>query len=326
MRPPASRRLLPTVLLLASTMLLAGCFTLESTFTISDHGTVDLEVVSLIDTERLADFAELFGEDVDEFSDLSGPDLINELSEGEDPCGDLVGSLTDYEVSTREISDGNLVGVGCTVSDVPFDDLTDIGADSFVSIEQDDSGTRFELILEDTDELTGGGDDDITELLGLDFDELFVLRVIATAPGSLSDNNATSTDGATATWLLTTDAPFVSDGTATMTASWTPSSSSSSSTVWIIAVIIGVLIVTGLIVLLVRKRSGGKGGDTPDGPSAQPITGPPGGPAGTSAQPTSPPPPPPGGGGPSAQLGPPPVTQPTPAPPSTMPPPPPPAE
>jgi len=326
MRPPAIRRLLPTALLVASTMLLAGCFTLESSFTISDHGTVDLEVVSLIDTERLTDFADLFGEDIDDFSDMSGPDLLNELSEGEDPCGDMVGSLSNYDVSTREISDGTLVGVGCTVSDVRFEDLTDVGSDSFVMIEQDDSGTRFELILEGTEDLTGGGDDDITELLGLDIDELFVLRFIATAPGSLSDNNATSTDGATATWLLTTDAPFVSDGTATMTASWTPSSSSSSSTVLVIAVIVGVLVVIGLVVLLVRKRSGRKGGDAPEGIPAQPITGPPGGPAGAPAQPTTPQPPPPGAGEPSAPLGPPPAPRPPQSPPSAIPPPPPPAD
>ncbi|RLE22034.1 MAG: hypothetical protein DRJ50_08265, partial [Actinobacteria bacterium] len=63
-------------------MLLAGCFTLETTFTISDHGTVDLELVSLIDTEQLTELAELFGEDLGGFGDLgdlSGSDLLAEL-------------------------------------------------------------------------------------------------------------------------------------------------------------------------------------------------------------------------------------------------------
>jgi len=324
MRRHASRHLLPTTLLVASTMLLAGCFTLESTFTISDHGTVDLEVVSLIDTERLTDLAEAFGQDLGEFgdfADLSGSDLLDELSEGEDPCGELVGSLVDYEVTTREISEGTMLGVGCTVSEVPFEDLTDIGADSFLTIEQDESGTSFELILEGTDELTGGGGDDldIAALLGIDLDELFVLRFIVSAPGSLSDNNATSSDGATATWLLTEDASFVSDGTATMTATWEPSTSGSGSIAWIIALIIGALILIGLIVFLIVKRSGGKSEDAPEGVAPPPVAGPPG------AAPTSPPPPPPGATDPTAPLAPPAGAQPPPAPPSAMPPPPPPA-
>ena len=303
-------------------MLLAGCFTLESTFTISDDGTVDLEVISIIDTESLTELAGLFGEDMADFGDLSGPDLLDELSEGQDPCGDLVGSLVGYEVTTTEISEGTKVGVGCTVSDVPIEDLTDLGTDSFLMIEQDESGTQFELILEGADELTGGGGggDDLTGLLGIDLDELFVLQFSASAPGSLNENNATSTDGATATWLLTTDAPFVSGGTATMTASWAPSTSSSSSIIWIIAVIVGVLIAVGLIVLLIRKRSGDKTDDSPDGVAPQPVTGPPAG-----APPNAPPPPPPGAAEPSAPLAPPPGGQPPPAPPSAMPPPPPPA-
>lgn len=323
MRRPNSRHLIPTTLLIASTMLLAGCFTLETTFTISDHGTVDLEIVSLIDTEELSEMAELFGQDIADFGDLSGSDLLEELSDGEDPCGELVGSLVDYEVTTREISEGSMVGVGCSVADVPFEDLTDLGADSFLVIEQDESGTHFELIVEGADELTGGDGDDLTELLGIDLDELFVLRFTASAPGALGDTNATSTDGATATWLLTTDAAFVSNGTATMTASWAPSSSGSSSTVWIIAAIIGALIVIGLVVLLVIKRSNSKSGDSPENPTEgappAPVTGPPEAPAGTM------PATPPAVGDAAAPLAPPSGAQPPPAPPSAMPPPPPPS-
>jgi hypothetical protein len=322
MRHPASRRLFPTALLIASTMLLAGCFTLESSFTISDHGTVDLEIVSLIDTEQLVEFAELFGQEVPDIEDLTGQDLLEELGEGEDPCADLVGSLVDYEVTTSEIVEGTMVGVGCTVEDVPFEDLTEIGADSFLSIEQDDSGTRFELILEGAADLTGGDEDlDIGALLGIGLDELFVLQFSASAPGSLGDNNATSTDGATATWQLTGDAPFVIDGDAVMTASWTPSTSGSSSTVWIIAAVIGALILIGLIVFLIVKRSSDKTDGSPDSLSPQPVTSPPAGPAPASP----PPPPPPGPTEPSAPIAPPPGTQPPPAPPSEMPPPPPPA-
>lgn len=295
---------------------------MESSFTISDHGTVDLEIVSLIDTEQLVEFAELFGQEVPDFEDLTGQDLLEELGEGEDPCADLVGSLVEYEVTTREIVEGTMIGVGCTVKDVPFEDLTEIGADSLLSIEQDDSGTRFELILEGAADLTGGDEDlDIGALLGIDLDELFVLQFSASAPGSLGDNNATSTDGATATWQLTSDAPFVIDGDAVMTASWAPSTSGSSSVAWIIAAVIGALILVGVVVFFVVRRSGDESDGSQNGASPQPVTSPPAAPA-----PTSPPPPPPSGPtGPSAPLTPPPGAQPPPAPPSEMPPPPPPA-
>ena len=171
-------------------MALAGCFTLESTFTISDHGTVDLELTSIIDTEKLTELTDLFGQEFGDFGDLGGQELLGELNEGEDPCGELTDSILSYDVTTREISDGTMVGVSCTVMDVPIEDLTDLGTDSFLTIEQDESGTRFELVLEGADELTGGDGEDITALLGIELDELFVVRFTASAPGSLKIGRA----------------------------------------------------------------------------------------------------------------------------------------
>lgn len=332
MRRSTNHHVIPSALLAAMTILLASCFTLESTFTISDDGTVDLEVISLIDTEKLSDIAETFGGDFGDFGDfgdLSGPDLLEELTEGEDPCGNLVDSLLDYEVDTREIDEGTMVGVGCTVRDVPIEDLTDLGTDSFLTIEQDDSGTRFELVLEGADELTGGGegDIDIGALLGIDLDELFAIQFSASAPGSLSDNNATSTDGATATWLLTTDAAFVVDGTATMSASWVAATSGSSSVGLIIAAIVLAIFAIGIIVFLILRRSRGKDNSSPDDVAPSPVNAPPG--AHTSAPPPAPPSSPdgpPSSPASSAPLAPPPGAQPPPEPPAAMPPPPPPAD
>ena len=41
---------------------------------------------------------------------------------------------------------------------LPIDALTTSGQDSSISIEQDESGTRFTATLQGVDELTGGGD------------------------------------------------------------------------------------------------------------------------------------------------------------------------
>jgi hypothetical protein len=315
MRRSTIHHIMPTSLLVASTMLLAGCFTLESTFTISDHGTVDLELTSIIDTERLAELADLFGQDFADLGDLGGQELLDELSEGEDPCGELTDSALNYEVTTREISDGTMVGVSCTVLDVPIEDLTDLGTDSFLTIEQDESGTRFELILEGADELTGGGGEDITALLGIELDELFVVRFEASAPGSLSDSNATSTDGATATWILTTDASFVSNGDATLTASWVSSTSGSSSAVWIVAAIVAALLAVGVAIFLITKRSKSTGAQ-----SAEPLAPPPASGSPGASVTATPPPPPPNSPDPTTPPTTPPIAPP-PSPPSPMPPP-----
>ena len=289
--------------------MLAGCFSVESNITIDDDGTADVELVTLIDTDRLSELGGLLGEDTGMLDGLGGEELLQELTQGEDPCGDLGSSFTEYDVSTREIDNGSEVGVGCTVEGVPISELNSIGADSSFAIEQDDAGTRFSAVLEGVDELTGGSDD-LTELIDIDLDELFSIVFTATGPGSLGDNNATSTSGATARWEITADAAFVSNGDATMTAEWTPGGDSDNS--WVIALLVAVaLAVVALIVFLVLRRK-----RTPDSTAAAATaatTAPPPPPGAT----TTPPPPPPG----AATTPPPPTAT---APPASPPPPPPP--
>ncbi len=285
---------------MTASLALAGCFSVESNITINDDGTADVELVTLIDTEQLAELGNLRGEDTGLLDGLSGEDLLNELTQGDDPCGDLGTSFTDYDVSIREIDNGTEVGVGCTVEGVPIDELNSIGAESAFTIEQDDSGTRFSAVLQGVDELSAGAED--LPLPGIDFDELFSIVFTATGPGSLGENNATSTNGSTATWAITADAAFVQGGDATMTAEWTPGGGSDNS--WLIPLLIVVgLALVGLIAFLLLRRRGqsstpaavstaGVGAAPPPPPASSPIATPPVS-APPPPPPASPPPPPP---------------------------------
>ena len=249
------RRAVPAVLLVVASLLLTGCFRFESTYTINDDGTADVSILTVIDTEQLQELGGLLGQDTSDLMDLGGEDLLSTLSEGDDPCGDITGSLASYDVELEEINDGSEVGVKCTVSGVPIDELTTSGQDSSISIEQDDTGTRFTATLQGVDELTGGSDSgDITELLGLSLDELFSIVFSVSGPGTLGDNNASSTSGSTATWDITPDADFVVDGDATLTAEWSPGGSSSSNT-WIIIVAVLVALAGIAVVVFFVLRS-----------------------------------------------------------------------
>ena len=157
-RHPSARRAVPAALLVVATLLLTGCFRFESTYTINDDGTADVSILTVIDTEQLEELGGLLGQDTSELMGLGGEDLLSTLSEGDDPCSDVIGSLTGYDVQLEEISDGSEVGVKCTVSGVPIDELTTSGQDSSIDIEQDETGTRFTATLQGVDELTGGGD------------------------------------------------------------------------------------------------------------------------------------------------------------------------
>jgi hypothetical protein len=299
MKRPAGRRALPFAALLASTLLFAGCLSVESNLTINDDGTVDVQLSTVIDTEQLGRIGGLLGEDTNVLEGLGGDELLSQLTDGQNPCGDLTGGLTGYEATTEEISDGSKVGVSCTVQGVPIEDLTSIGEGSSFSIEQTDAGTKLSAELEGLDQLTAGlgdlgdipgGTDAITELLGINLDELFTIRFNVTGPGTLGDNNATSTDGATATWDITADSSFVTDGTATLTAEWTPGGGSGSSTWIILAVIAAIIVVAAIVAAIVisRRRSGpaateAAGETAPAGPPTAPPTG---------APPPPPPPPP----------------------------------
>jgi hypothetical protein len=304
------RTAISALAVIATSALLAGCFTLEATFTVNDDATADLDYVILLDTERLEELSGLIGEDLGDVGDLSGDALLDEFFGGDDPCADLTSELTDYEVTTREIREDGEAGVGCTVAGVPIAELNSLGDDtSSFSIEQDDDGTRFNAVLEGVDELTGDPSETemVTEMLGVSLDDLFTIRFVVTAPGSLGDNNASSTDGSKATWDVKPDADFVTDGNATMTAEWTPGGGDDGSSIWIILVIIAVVAAIAAVAVVLVKRSKGQGTASSDTPEATPS------PATTPAPGTTPPPPPPGMAQPPAPS----------APPSSPPPPPP---
>lgn len=207
---------------------------------------------------------------------------------------------------------------------MPVAELNSLGDDtSSFSIEQDDQGTRFNAVLEGVDELAGdpAETDAMTEMLGVTLDDLFTIRFTVTAPGSLGENNASSTDGSTATWEVKPDSDFVTNGDATMTAEWTPGGGGSGSSPWIIIAIIAAVVAAAAIAFVLFKRSK----DKPDATAAA-VTDNPMAPPGLAQQPpgmTAQPPPPPAS--PSAPPPPPPALPGIPEPPSTPPPPPPPS-
>lgn len=298
MGPGTSRRTTAALGLVAASTLLAGCFTVEATFTINDDATADVDFVTLIDTSQLREFAGILGEDAEALDQLSGDALLEELTGGDDPCADFVGDFSEYEVSTRQIDEGDEVGVGCTASGIPIADLNSLGDDtSSFTIEQDPDGTtRFDAVLEGVDELTGDPTEteQMTEMLGVSLDDLFTIRFVVSAPGSLGDNNASSTDGATATWDVKPDADFVTDGDATLTAEWTPGGGGDSSSWWIVLVVVAaVLVIAAVVALVLTRRSKGSSGP----PSAESTNGsvpPPPAMAPPTAGTTPPPPPAPG--------------------------------
>jgi hypothetical protein len=321
------------IALAAASTLLAGCFTIEATFTIKDDATADIDYLIVFDTEQLQELSGMLGEDAGAVDELSSDALLDEILGGDDPCGDLTTGLTDYDVSVRDIDENGEVGVGCTVSGVPIAELTSLGDDtSSFSIEQDAGVTRFDAVLEGVDELAGdpAETDAMTEMLGLDLDELITIKFTVTAPGSLGENNASSTSGSTATWDVKADSDFVANGDATMTAQWNPGGGGGGgSSTWIIIAIVAAVVAAAAIAFVLFKRSKG----TPDEMAAPAATDLPVAPPGFAPDtPGATPPPPPmtapeAPTSPSAPPPPPPPAAPEPptAPTSTPPPPPPPS-
>jgi len=312
------------IALAAASALLVGCFTVEATFTINDDATADIDYLILIDTERFQELSGLLGEDAPAPDELSGDALLEEVLGGDDPCSDLTEEFDASQISRREIDENGEVGVGCTVSGVPIAELNSLGDEtSSFSVEQDAGVTRFNAVLEGVDELAGdpAETDAMTEMLGVTLDELFTIRFIVTAPGSLGENNASTTDGSTATWNVKPDSDFVTDGDATMTAEWTPGGGGGSSMAIVLA-IVAALVAAAVVAIVLSKRSKGK----PDATAAA-VTDSPMAPSGLTPQApgtTAPPPPPPAS--PSAPPpSPPGIPEPPAVQPNTSPPPPPPS-
>jgi len=289
------RRAAPVVAIVAGSLLLSSCFKFESNYTVHDDGTADVSIRTVIDTEQLAKFGGLLGEDTSQFDGLTGKDLVSSLNNGDDPCADVTGSLSGYDVKVEEINDGSETGVECTFTNVPIEKLTTSGEGSSMEIRQDAAGTQFTATLQGVDQLTGGADTaDLTSTLGVSLDDLFSIVFSVSAPGSLGDNNATSTSGSTATWEIKPDADFVTNGDANLTAVWTPGGGGSGSNIWIIVAVLAAIATAVALFFALRGRTQqpAPAGATTDGPAPSgPV---PSGPTVMSppTMPSAPPPPP----------------------------------
>lgn len=235
--------------------MLTGCFAAEMNLTIHDDDA-DVAYTLLVDVDRLGEVAAALGSDLPDLSGLSGEVLVDQILEGEDPCAEIRAALPDRDVVTSEVTDGGRRGVRCTMAGVPFEELTRLGEGTTVRIVRDAGTTTVEIDLEGVDDLTAD-----TEQLGaeagLAFQDLYEIRFVVTAQGSLTEHNATSTDGATADWLITPDAPFLDNGTARLRATWTDGGGDGGGMGAGIVVIVAVVVlaVAALGIVLVRRRS-----------------------------------------------------------------------
>lgn len=273
--PPTPRRL-GIVALVAGLMVLAGgCFAAEMNLTINDNDA-DIAYTLLVDVESLGELSEIVGSELPDLSALSGEALIDEILEGEDPCAELRTALPGRDIETTEVNDGGRRGVRCNITGVPFAELGDLGDGTTVTVTRDGGTTTVAIDLDGIDDLTAD-----TEGLGADiglaFQDLYEILFVVTAQGTLGEHNATSTDGATATWLITPDASFIEGGTARLRATWTGDSDGGGGTgVVIIVITVVVLAVAAGAFVLMRRRSTAKAGSPlPPPPPPPPPSGPP---------------------------------------------------
>jgi len=247
-----------------------GCLSAEMKVAINDDDTADIGYTLLVDVERLRELAAMLGSALPDTADLSGDELVKELFEGEDPCADLRTTLTGREVTATDVTEGERRGVRCTATAVPLTELTDLGDDTALSIVRSDSTTTVDITLQDVDSLAADGED-LGAAIGSSFAELLEISFVVSAPGTLGDNNATSVNGATATWLVTPDAAFVENGDAQMRAVWSGGGTSGggvSAGVVAVIVLLGVMIVGVLAVVLRRRGSTPNAGDSLPPPPA----------------------------------------------------------
>ena len=301
------RRIPSAIALVIGVLALTGCLSLETRFDINADGTADVGITMLVDTSTIRMFGEMFGEEVDDLDGLSGEELIEEFVNGENPCDDF-GDFGTGEVTVREVADGDRRGISCSVDGVSIAELNEDPTEGEgITILQDDEGTSVRLVFPAEDIV---GDTDDLGMFGLSFEELFDVRFVVSAPGSLVEHNGSSTQGSTVFWQLTPDSAFLQGDDAVMTARWSGFAAADGgdgdgglSPVVIIAIIVGLLIVVAAVVLVLRsKGSGGSptasapmptsvGGPMPGTGSAPPP--PPAAPPAPPAPPTPPPPPPP---------------------------------
>jgi len=268
---PTARQGAVVALLTSLVLLVSGCFAAEMNLTINDDDA-DVAYTLLVDVDRLVELAGALGSDLPDLSGLTGEALIEQILEGEDPCADIRASLPDREVTVSEVAEGGRRGVRCTVVGVPFDALSSLGDDTAIRVLRDGSTTAVEVDLTGVEDLTSGTDQLGAEV-GLAFEDLYEIRFVVTAQGTLSEHNATSTEGATAVWLITPDAAFIEGGTASMRATWTAEGDGGGAGLAIAAVIAVAVLGTLAVVGVVLRRRSSASRATPLPPPPPPYTG-----------------------------------------------------
>jgi hypothetical protein len=204
---------------------------------------------------------------------LSGEALVDEVLEGEDPCAELRTALPDRDIATTEVNDGGRRGVRCTITGVPFEELADLGDGTTVAVTRDGDTTNVAIVLEGVDDLTADTEGLGAEI-GLAFQDLYEIRFVVTAQGTLDEHNATSTEGNTATWLITPDAGFIEAGTARLQATWTGDGGGDGGLgagLVVLLIVVAAVVVAGVIVLVRRRSSTASDSALP--PPPPPYTG-----------------------------------------------------
>lgn len=255
------RRGLHAVRVLFAASLVAvvtGCFSAEMSITVRPDDTADVAYKVMIDVERLGELASALGSDLPDLSGFTGEELLDELSNGDNPCSELAAALAGRNVESTTVSEGSRRGVRCSVEAVPVGELDNLGDDTSIDIERNGDETVVTLNATGLDELTADSSG-IGAELGASFSELLEISFVVSAPGTLVEHNATSVAGATATWIVSPEAPFVSGGRAQMRAVWTtagsgPGSSGGSSTTVVVIVALGVVMAAVAVGLVLRRR------------------------------------------------------------------------
>lgn len=233
-------------------LVTSGCFSATMNFTINDDDTVDISITSLVDTEQLDRLSSFFGQSLgDELLDATPTEILDELTEGDDPCSNLEDSYPG-QVTKNEIRDGSRVGVECIVSGVPISEIDQLNDESStIMITRDDASTDIRIVLTGMSELYGATEEDLEflEMFDLDMDELVQLNFVASAPGGIQTSNATAVDGATATWELRSDSAFVVGDEAVMTATWSDDAGDGGFPGWLTVLIVmaGIAVVVGVV-------------------------------------------------------------------------------
>jgi len=253
-------RSMPILAMIVSLGLITtGCFSATMNLKVNDDDTVDISITSLVDTEQLERLNSFFGQTLsDDLLDASPSEILDEVTDGDDPCSGLEESFSQ-QITRNEISDGSRVGVECVVQGIPIEEIDQLNDESStVTISRDSGTTDIRIVLTGMLELYGATDEDLEflDMFDLDVDELVQLNFVASAPGGIRNSNATSTNGATATWELRSDSTFISGDDAIMTATWSDDAAGDGLPGWltVLFVLVGIAAVVGVIAIVGARQ------------------------------------------------------------------------